>query len=49
MKYLSSKDVASILGINISTLKRWTDTENKLCKNSWWPPQVYHAACPRIF
>ena len=31
MKYLSSKDVASILGINISTLKRWTDTEKISC------------------
>tara|TARA_A100000164_G_C21845695_1_gene742365 strand:- start:26 stop:910 length:885 start_codon:yes stop_codon:yes gene_type:complete len=26
MKYLSSKEVSEILGINISTLKRWTDT-----------------------
>lgn len=26
MRYLSSKDVAEILGINISTLKRWTDS-----------------------
>jgi len=26
MRYLSSNDVAEILGINISTLKRWTDS-----------------------
>ena len=25
MKYLNSKEVSDILGINISTLKRWTD------------------------
>ena len=25
MKYLNSKEVSDILGVNISTLKRWTD------------------------
>ena len=25
MKYINSKDASEILGINISTLKRWTD------------------------
>ena len=30
MKYLNSKEVSGILGINISTLKRWTDS-GKLC------------------
>jgi len=34
MKYLSSKDVASILGINISTLKRWTDTGKISCEKT---------------
>ena len=31
MRYLSSKDVAEILGINISTLKRWTDNGSLKC------------------
>ena len=26
MKYLSSKEVSAILGVNISTLKRWTES-----------------------
>ena len=26
MRYLSSKEVSEILGVNISTLKRWTNT-----------------------
>ena len=34
MKYLSSKDVSSILGINISTLKRWTDTGKISCEKT---------------
>ena len=34
MKYLTSKDVASILGINISTLKRWTDTGKISCEKT---------------
>ena len=25
MKYLNSKEVSDIIGVNISTLKRWTD------------------------
>ena len=25
MKYLNSKEISDILGVNISTLKRWTD------------------------
>ena len=31
MRYLSSKNVAEILGINISTLKRWTDNGTLDC------------------
>ena len=31
MRYLSSKNVAEILGINISTLKRWTDNGSLEC------------------
>ena len=31
MRYLSSKNVAEILGINISTLKRWTDNGSLKC------------------
>ena len=27
MRYLNSKTVAEILGVNISTLKRWTDND----------------------
>ena len=34
MKYLTSKHVASILGINISTLKRWTDTGKISCEKT---------------
>jgi len=34
MKYLSSKDVANILGINISTLKRWTDSGKLSCEKT---------------
>ena len=34
MRYLSSKDVAAILGINISTLKRWTDNGTLKCKKT---------------
>ena len=31
MRYLSSNDVAEILGVNISTLKRWTDNKTIQC------------------
>ena len=31
MKYITSKDTAEILGINISTLKRWTDNGTIEC------------------
>ena len=31
MRYLSSKNVAEILGVNISTLKRWTDNGTLEC------------------
>ncbi|MFL2982793.1 MAG: helix-turn-helix domain-containing protein [Candidatus Neomarinimicrobiota bacterium] len=31
MRYLSSKNVAEILGVNISTLKRWTDNDSLKC------------------
>ena len=31
MKYLSSKEAADILGVNISTLKRWTESEKLDC------------------
>ena len=31
MRYLSSKNVAEILGVNISTLKRWTDNGTLTC------------------
>ena len=34
MKYLSSKDSANILGINISTLKRWTDSGKIKCEKT---------------
>ena len=34
MKYLSSKEVSSILGINISTLKRWTDSGKLGCEKT---------------
>tara|TARA_B100000686_G_scaffold337635_1_gene409030 strand:+ start:65 stop:946 length:882 start_codon:yes stop_codon:yes gene_type:complete len=34
MKYLSSKDTANILGINISTLKRWTDSGKIKCEKT---------------
>ena len=34
MKYLNSKEVANILGINISTLKRWTDNGTIKCKKT---------------
>lgn len=34
MKYLNSKEVANILGINISTLKRWTDNGTLECKKT---------------
>jgi len=26
MKYLNSKEVASAMGVNVSTIKRWTDS-----------------------
>ena len=32
MRYLNSKDVADILGINVSTLKRWTENGTISCK-----------------
>ena len=31
MRYLTSNDVAEILGVNISTLKRWTDNGTISC------------------
>lgn len=31
MKYLNSKEVSDILGVNISTLKRWTDNGTINC------------------
>ena len=31
MKYISSKDASEILGVNISTLKRWTDNGTLKC------------------
>ena len=31
MKYLNSKEVSEILGVNISTLKRWTDSGKLDC------------------
>ena len=31
MRYLNSKDVAEVLGINISTLKRWTENGTIEC------------------
>ena len=31
MRYLNSRDVAEILGVNISTLKRWTDNKTIQC------------------
>ena len=34
MKYLSSKDTANILVINISTLKRWTDNGKIKCEKT---------------
>ena len=34
MRYLSSNDVAEILGINISTLKRWTDNGTIGCSKT---------------
>lgn len=34
MRYLNSKEVANILGINISTLKRWTDNGTIECKKT---------------
>ena len=34
MKYLNSKEVSGILGINISTLKRWTDSDKLGCEKT---------------
>ena len=34
MRYLNSNDVADILGINISTLKRWTENGTISCKKT---------------
>jgi len=34
MKYLNSKEVSGILGINISTLKRWTDSGKLGCEKT---------------
>ena len=34
MKYLNSKEVSGILGINISTLKRWTDSGKLRCEKT---------------
>tara|TARA_Y100001970_G_C14202703_1_gene842097 strand:+ start:678 stop:1562 length:885 start_codon:yes stop_codon:yes gene_type:complete len=34
MRYLNSKDVADILGINVSTLKRWTENGTISCKKT---------------
>ncbi|MBT4369247.1 MAG: helix-turn-helix domain-containing protein [Candidatus Marinimicrobia bacterium] len=31
MKYLNSKEVASIMGVNVSTIKRWTDSGKLDC------------------
>jgi len=31
MKYLNSKEVASIMGVNVSTIKRWTDSGDLDC------------------
>ena len=31
MRYLNSNDVAEILGVNISTLKRWTENKTINC------------------
>ena len=31
MKYLNSKEVASIIGVNVSTIKRWTDSGKLDC------------------
>ena len=31
MKYLNSKEVASIMGVNVSTIKRWTDSGRLDC------------------
>ena len=34
MRYLNSKEAANILGINISTLKRWTENGTLGCKKT---------------
>mgnify|MGYP001403720432 CR=1 FL=1 len=34
MKYLNSKEVSGILGVNISTLKRWTDSGKLGCEKT---------------
>ena len=34
MKYISSKDASEILGVNISTLKRWTDNGTLKCSKT---------------
>ena len=34
MRFLSSNDVAEILGINISTLKRWTENGTIGCSKT---------------
>ena len=34
MKYLSSKEVSGILGVNISTLKRWTESGKLGCEKT---------------
>ena len=34
MRYLNSNDVAEILGINISTLKRWTENGTIGCSKT---------------
>ena len=31
MKYLNSKEVAMIMGVHVSTVKRWTDAGNLPC------------------
>ena len=31
MKYMNSKDVALIMGVNVSTIKRWTDAHQLPC------------------
>ena len=42
MEYLNSRDVAEILGVNVSTIKRWTDEGKLTCDKTAGGHRKFH-------